>query len=413
MIPLALAFLWAGAVDPAAVLTRVLAKVRQELWRMPNYTCLQTITRDFFVPKAPVRRECEVTLRMKQQPTLDMQLRRSHTDRLRLEVAISRSGEMHAWPGASGFEDRPIDEVVREGPVGTGMFGALLSAVCAQDVRRFVFVKEMVVNGEDRLEYSFSVPKEDSHYRVRVWNSWEPTAYSGTIEVDPAAEEVRHMRVETAMLPPASGSCQSTADVDLAITSIGSGRFPLATVARQRFVAGTGEETVNTIGFSECREYRGESTVRYFETADRSSGTQAARAVPPIPAGLRFTTQLEREIDAATAAAGDAFEARLREPLKDARGRTLAPKGAKVEGRLLRVQVFHRGVEELVVVLRPESVETREGRAPLAASRVLPKVKGTILLPFEWETNAALLRFTGIGATAPKGFVTEWRTMAR
>ena len=92
-----------------------------------------------------------------------------------------------------------------------------------------------------------------------------------------------------------------------------------------------------------------------------------------------------------------------------------------MEGRILRVEVHHPPKEQLLIVLRPESVEVRGARIALsavqdlhrfvAARRKNPRVE--ILLPFAWETNAAILRFDGPGATVPKGFLTEWRTTSR
>jgi hypothetical protein len=413
MIPLALAFLWAGAADPAATLSRVLAKAREDLKRIPNYTCVQTVTREFFTPAAPVKRSCEVLLEAKKKPTLDMKLRPSHTDRLRLEVAMTGVREMHAWVGATRFDDRPIDEFVREGPVGTGMFGSFLAAICEQDVHRLRFERELTVDGHDRLEFSFDVPHKDSHYRVKVYDSWVITAYRGTIEVDPATDDVTRIQVQTAVLPPAAGTCQTTTVLDLARTAMG----PLATVARQRFVAATGHEAVNTMRFSGCREYRGESTIRYEGDSTRTAegGKTRKEERPSIPPGRPFSMELEEAIDPAVAAAGDPFVGRLREPLKDMRGRTLAPRGARVVGRLLRVQQYFSPREETIVVLQPVSVEVRGAAMALSARQDLSKMmaakkKFEILPPFEWEKSAALVRSEGQGAIVPKGFVTLWRT---
>jgi hypothetical protein len=413
MIPLALAFLWAGAADPAATLSRVLAKAREDLKRIPNYTCVQTVTREFFTPVAPVKRSCEVLLEAKKQPTLDMKLRASHTDRIRLEVAMTGVRELHAWVGATRFDERPIDEFVREGPVGTGMFGSFLAAVCEQDVRRFRFERELTVDGHDRLEFSFDVPHKDSHYKVKVYESWVITAYRGTIEVDPATDDVTRIQVRTAVLPPAAGTCQTTTVLDLARTAMG----PLATVARQRFVASTGHEAVNTMRFARCREYRGESTIRYEgDAAPTAEGGKTAKEErQSIPAGMPFSMELAEAIDPAVAAAGDPFVGRLREALKDLRGKTLAPRGARVDGRLLRVQQYFSPRAETIVVIQPLSVEVRGAPVALSARQDLSKMMAAkkrfeILLPFEWEEAAALLRFEGRGEVVPKGFVTLWRT---
>jgi hypothetical protein len=59
------------------------------------------------------------------------------TDRLRLDVTITHRGEIYSWVGASKFEDGSIDEIVKQGPFGTGSFGALLAVIFEQDPRRF------------------------------------------------------------------------------------------------------------------------------------------------------------------------------------------------------------------------------------------------------------------------------------
>lgn len=422
MIPLALSFLWAGALDPTATLARVIQKVRADLGRMPNYTCVETLTRDFYRPMAPVRRACEVLLSMKKAPTLDMKLLPWYTDRLRLEVALSQKGEMRSWVGARQFDDKAIDSVVPNGPAGTGMFGSFLASIFDQDVRAFQFRRELTVEGRLRLEFSFDVPRDDSHYKVKIGNSWETTAYHGTIEVDTEAVEVSRIHVQTAILPPAAGTCQTTSDLSIAPTPIGDWRFPLTVAARQHFVASNGEEAVNTTRFSNCREYRGESTIRFEGEGGPAATSPGGRKSPgpdAMPAGLTFTLRLIGTIDGSTAAAGDRFSARLGSSIRDGR-RTLAPAGSNVEGRLLRVQQYHGRNAELVVVLRPESVEVRGVRIPLTARQDIV-VKGNkkqprieILLPFAWETNAALIRVVGgLGVRIPDRWETHWRTVAR
>lgn len=421
MISLALAFLWAGSADPAASLMRVLEKVRADLRRMPNYTCVETLTREFYRPIAPVKRSCEVLLPMKQAPTLDMKLLPWYTDRLRLEVGLSQKGEIRAWAGASQFEDTAIDRVVPNGPAGTGMFGSFLGSIFDQDVRAFQFLRELTVDGRLRLKYAFSVPESDSNYKVKIGNSWATTAYHGTIEVDPETSEVTRIQVQTAILPPAAGTCQTTSDLSIAATPIGDWSFPLTVAARQHFVASDGGEAVNTTKFSNCREYRGDSTVR-FGTEENRTGGPTGRAVPaapkPIPGGLTFSLRLIGAIDGSTAAAGDRFTARLGSSIREF-GHTFAPAGAKVEGRLLRVQQYHGKNGELVVVLRPEWVEVRGVRIPLAARQDIlttnKKQPGVeILLPFAWETNAALVRAAGgLGVRVPDRWETHWRTVVR
>jgi hypothetical protein len=406
-----------AAADPAEVLHRVLLKLRESLKVIPNYTCVETVTRDFYIPIAPLRRDCAVMLEMKKHPTLDMQLRHAWTDRLRLEVALTKQGEILSWAGASRFDDRPIDELIREGPIGTGVFAALLASIFDQDVMTFRFERRVTVNGEDRLEFSFDVPQSRSHYRVKTGNEWVYSGYRGIFHIDPVREEVTDLRMETAILPEAAFTCQSRTQVEFTMTAIGGGVFPMASRARQQFIASDGNEAINLTHFSDCREYVGESTIRFGDDSAPAAATKGApssRPDPVVPRNLDFSIELTAPIDTATAAAGDRFIGRLRSAL-----RTLAPAGSRVEGRILRVQVTHHPPESALVVLRPESVEVRGVRVPLAATRDLRKEiaanrgKPTrILLPFAHELNAGLYEIPKGKSVLPKGFVSDWRTVS-
>jgi hypothetical protein len=360
-------------------------------------------------------------LEMKKHPTLDMQLRHAWTDRLRLDVALTKQGEILSWAGETRFDDRPIDELIREGPIGTGIFAALLASVFDQDVQTFRFERDVVSNGKDMLEFSFEVPQPRSHYRVKAGTDWVFSAYRGSFNIDPVREEVAALRMETAILPPAAFTCQSRTQVDFTMTAIGAGVFPMASRARQQFIASDGNEAINITQFSDCREYRGESNIRFGEESVPAGASKPVSAKPPepvIPGNIDFSMELTEPIDASTAAAGDRFTARLRSPIRESRT-TLAPAGARVEGRILRVQISHYPDQSALLVLRPESVEARGGRAPLAATRDLRreieaarKSRTRILLPFPYERNAGLFEIPGGRAVLPKGSVSNWRTVS-
>ena len=51
----------ASAADPTAILGRVLLKVQERIKVMPNYTCVETLTRDTTARSCPERR-CDVLL---------------------------------------------------------------------------------------------------------------------------------------------------------------------------------------------------------------------------------------------------------------------------------------------------------------------------------------------------------------
>lgn len=406
--------------DPAEVLQCVTAKVRARDASLPNYTCVQTVTRDYYKPRAStLPRSCPVLAELRRHPTPDMVLERILTDRLRLDVTMTERGEIYSWVGASKFEDASIDQVVREGPIGTGEFGGFLTVVFGRDVKTFRFEREVLVVGHRLMEYSFQVGKAESSYKVKADNSWIVTAYSGTFRADPETCEVVRLEVQSAELPPATGSCVSLTAMDFGPVRIDDTEFLLPKQAQERFVTVTGEEAENTTTFANCREYRGESTVTFFPEPAPAGGKsrQGAPATPiQAPANEPFTFELTTSIATDTAAAGDAFEGRLVNALRDQKGKTLAPAHAVVEGRLLRVQIVRRLPPRAILVLKLRTVEIKGAKVPLAAIRDWSAMrterggKLPILLPFPWEENSGVFQLEGDHASMQAGFRSKWLT---
>lgn len=410
--------------DQFEVLRLVTQKVLASVKDIPNYTCVETVSREFFRPAAAtIPRACNVLLEQRRHPTLDMVLLPTSTDRLRLDVTMAERGEIFSWVGASKFDDAGIDNVVRNGPISTGAFGGFLIAIFKTDAQKWTFERNTVVNGRSLMEYSFQVSKSDSHYKVKLDDSWVNTAYSGTFQVDPETDDLVRMTVETSELPPATGECQTTTAMEFGMVQIGAAQFLLPRQSRQRFVNPTGEEADNITEFTNCREYRGESTVTFLQGPEPlpAGRTRSAQAKPPaLPVGSRFWFELTTPIQSDTAAAGDAFAGKLVQPLRGAMNQVLAPKGTVVEGHLMRVQSF-RTPPDVVVVFRPEAMEIKGSRVPLTAvpdwQRVLAErrrngSKGMeIILPMQGEENSGVFRFSGEHVLVPKGFQSEWRTV--
>lgn len=109
--------------DPAEVLVRATRKVLASVEHIPNYTCVETVNRQYLRPAANhLPRACAALLEVRRHPTLDMVLRGFATDRLRLDVAMTKTGEVFSWVGASRFDDVGVDQVVRNGPMGYRRF---------------------------------------------------------------------------------------------------------------------------------------------------------------------------------------------------------------------------------------------------------------------------------------------------
>jgi hypothetical protein len=425
----ALFFAWAAGMaagaeyDPVDVLKRATQKVLAGAQEIPKYTCVETVNREYFEPAAAtLPRACPVLLEQRSHPTVDMILRPVSTDRLRLDVTLGTGGELFSWAGASRFEDASIDHLVRHGPMATGGFAGFLLAIFETDAKRYVFDGSIMVNGRLRMVYSFQVTKSDSHYEVKIPNSWVRVAYKGTFWVDPETSDVVELTLEGDDLPLATGLCLTNAEIGLARVKIGDGQFLLPTKTRQMFVYQNAEQTLNVTDFTNCREFRGNSTVTFFpdsEAVTNDEGKGPSAKPVSLPAGLPFSLVLKAAIPTDTAAAGDPFSGELAESLRNG-FKVLAPKGAAVEGHLMRVQKFFKP-PEVMVVLKPEAVWIHGERVSFSGRRDWARVladarkKGhknvEILMPLRGEDNSGVFRFTGEHVTLPIGFRSDWKTM--
>jgi hypothetical protein len=407
--------------NPDEVIERVKEKVVTTTARIPNYSCVENVVREYYWPKASLpSRSCPVLMEQRQYPTGDPSLQLAMTDRLHLDVTMTGTGEIFSWIGASRFSDAPINHLV-DGPIVTGSFGGFLSIIFKQDVQKFSFEGTTEADGRRLMAYSFQVASEHSSYIVKVPGSWVKSGYSGTVLVDPETDDLVRLTVNTTGLPASTSACEISTNLDLNLVKIGDSEFLLPAQARQRYVITTGKETESTTIFSECREYRGESSVSFTgpDSGIAGSGQGATAAPLRVPAKQRFTFELSAPIASLTAAAGDAFSGRLLTPLRDKRGKTLAPAGNLVEGRLLRVERHHIAPALTIVVFKLESVDVADSKLPLVAVRDLSqelagprkgKAHIEIALPLPSEKNAGVFRFAGDQAVVPRGFRSDWRT---
>ena len=131
------------------------------------------------------------------------------TDRLRLDVAVAQGREIVSWAGAGQFDTRRVDEVVGEGPTGTGAFGLYLVNVFDNSGVHFRYLGQKTVAGRSLLEYRFTVPVEASGYRVSGHEGWHYTAYDGTFQIDPETLELLRLDLRTDELPPETGMCEA------------------------------------------------------------------------------------------------------------------------------------------------------------------------------------------------------------
>ena len=199
--------------DPKPAHIRVRAKPPEHAARVPNHPCVETISRDWYAQAVTTPpRSCDDLLGRRKRAGVGTLVKLTTTDRLRLDVAIADGHEIFSWAGAARFEDREIDEIVPPGAISTGPFAAMLLGIFQIRDPMFAFEGETTQEGRRLMEYSFTVPEEESHSKVKAGKTWLITGYTGTLVVDPLTAELVRLTVRTAKsFPRPPTSARSTA----------------------------------------------------------------------------------------------------------------------------------------------------------------------------------------------------------
>jgi len=406
---------------PDEVIARLRARILDEAARIPNYTCVQTVDRQFYgaaSPRPPL--SCAALSVERKIPGYRISLYGS--DRFRLDVGADRAHEVYSWAGAERFEDRELPDLI-PGPASSGSFNSLIRMMFGGDVAEFLYHGTQTLDRRRLLAYTFQVPVSRSNYFLgNARGTRKAVPYHGTILVDPETGDLARLDVHIDDAEPESNLCEFEASMDFTRTRIGAGDFLLPKTTRQTFVMPTRWETESTVAFSACREYRADSILKYDDSASsRPAGGKDAAARDPrkIPPGLRVSVELTAAIDSATAAAGDAYAGRLAEPLLDQSKNTLAPRGAIVRGRIMSVQSY-RYPSSVRIALALETVEIGGAALPF---RVVPKRAGSGgdsqgarrpqgELPHSSEADCVLIELSGDHRVIRPGYRAEWVTAA-
>jgi hypothetical protein len=403
--------------------TELLAKARDlaiaRAKRLPDYVCVQTVDRQYFKYLHSVKHlawpgqqnappSCAEIAAFDTQNPRDLVLQ--STDRLRLDLKVSEGTEIATWAGASQFTSRSVFDLDGGGTYETGIMGTFLGDILENGTYRY---KGEESAGDSKLAaYEYRVPLLSSHYRFRTGSGWTPTAYNGVFWVDPDSLEIRRLMLDANEMPPETGGCEANTTIEYQAVKVGAGEFLLPVRSSMRMVRMDGSETRSTAVYSGCRQYRGESTIR-FDDAAAPTDVHAAAPGEPLPAGITLSLALASPIDTDTAAAGDVFTARLREPGRTSKG-VLVPAGAAVGGRIVGMQHSLIPPQQFTISVMLEKLELQGMTAPLFARLSWQAGStGISLPPLGQSPLVATLVFTTNGSRhiVRAGYQMNWITV--
>ncbi|MDP2999901.1 MAG: hypothetical protein Q8N47_20620 [Bryobacterales bacterium] len=364
-------------------LARIKLRMSENLERLPNYTCTETIERS--TRRAGSRR---------------FQL----LDTMRLEVALVEGLELFAWPGAGRFEDREIKDFAPSGgAIGNGNFALHARAVFLGRAPVFQFAGEENLNGRAMLRYDFKVAQVLSGFEVRVGATAAVVGYHGSFWADPRTDEVARLELRASDIPPNLDLKEVSDTMDYSRLRIGESDFLLPTASEMTMIDMRGNLNRNRIQFSGCRQYAGRSLVTFEEPPPAPDAPEPAPRAIELPADLPLTVELTATIESGRSAIGDRLAGVVQ---RDARwkGRLVVPKGALLSGRLAHLErrtvATGRGEATYFVVgIEFDTLEFASGRAEF-----LGRLD---------EIGAVAMPVVRSGLTRPELVGREWSSLAR
>ncbi|MCA2966507.1 MAG: hypothetical protein INH40_21645 [Acidobacteriaceae bacterium] len=346
-----------GLAQPLAPETILLGRTRyhmvETLRRIPNYTCLETIERSVRAPKS-------------RRATL--------VDALRLEVAVVDGKELFSWPGERQFKERDLRELAPGGAIGNGNFALHAKSVFGGNAVRFTYQGREQRQGREVARFTYDVPVQFSGYQIRVGDVTAVVPYHGQVLVDAATLDLIDLEVIADDLPPQLKLQRASDFMHYRRQPIGDTAYLLPVSSEMTMVGLDGAESRNKVTFSACRQYSGDSIVRFDDPEPSGEEPAPAPTVPrlatELPADLLIEASLDENILIEKVVTGDPL---LLTVHRDARHRktTLIPKGARLRARVagidrrafrgytmgIGIQPIEIGHEGQIVPLNAEVVE--------------------------------------------------------
>ena len=355
---------WAGcllAIYPTAAraddaanirIARIRAHMADNLQRLPNYTCTQTIERS-----------------MRPARSRRFQL----LDTLRLEVALVEGKELFAWPGSGKFDDRELSEIVGSGASGNGNFGLHARSIFLGREAQFQYAGEVDLEDRRVYQYVYRVPMLRSGFKLRSGKAEGIAGYHGRFEAETDTLDVVSLDVLAGdEIPPHVPIRAAFTKMRYRRMTIGSGNFLLPESSELAITGLNGDESRNVVELSGCKQYGTESVISFADPPPEETTPATAPFLPSagpvpqvgeLPAGLGFEASLDTALSFPGAAIGDLVEGHL---ISDARkkGAVMIPKGTLVRGRLLAFSYLANArVQTLGITIRLHEIDLPGGRA--------------------------------------------------
>jgi hypothetical protein len=304
------------------LISRIKRHTAQELARLPNCACLQTIQRSHKPAGGKMR----------------------PLDTIRLEVLYEGTRELYASPGARQFTDQHPTAFSSSGMMADGLFALHLKSVLLDGGATYRYQGEANLGGHRQVRYDFEVPVTKSGFFIHIPEGSGTVGLKGSFWADPESFDVLRLEIEADQIPPNLPISEQTTVINYARTRVGSEEVLLPQSGETRMVRFTGEESLNHTELTHCRSFAVQSTVTFgVGTSPQADGPRGPVAAPPeagqpVAPGLLVAMRLATAITEKVAV-GSLIEGTVAGNVSH-RGKVVVPGGATVTGRIRRLERY-------------------------------------------------------------------------
>ncbi len=320
-----------AADDPSEILNQVAHKVAEELAKAANYTCVQTIDRTYFADTNPQANGCAAQIGEREQIM---------HDRLRLDIAVSEGREIYGWHAQSKFSSATVADVVEKGPISSGNFIGFLQNVFLHAGTHFTYDGKSERNGVPVFRFKYAVPIEVSGYHVQSAAHAAPiVAFHGRFDVNAVDFQLMTLQVIADSPSKQTGLCSIETDVTYQMADISGKPSMIPQNFELKVTTSSGVSSLSRSDYSQCREYRGESTLRFDLGAATAPDPLDAPIRPQwLTGNLELKIGLRTPIDDRTSYTGDAVQGTLLSSVSVPGTDLILPRGALLSGLILQLE---------------------------------------------------------------------------
>ena len=325
-------------------LGRIRANVSQQISKVANYTCVESVSRSYFYDEFSRDYGCNNPGKTPKQWYM--------RDRLRLDVAVSEGQEIFSWHGGKSFSSKGIDDIVRSGPISSGSFVGYLRNIFFKEGVRIHFVGHTSSAGEDSYTFDYAVPRGSSHYQVANGKKRWVVPFHGRFTGSGTDFQLTSLQIIADEVPPESDMCSVGSEIEYQLVNI-SGQ---ASLIPKSYVLDMNSSnhlyTTSRSEYTQCREFRGESTLS-FDVKDETEAQHTSTVHDEwLPAGMTLHVRLRTPIDDRTSFMGDPVAGSLVDPVKVKSLGITIPKDAVLHGVITKLEFYSEPFRHCLVSIR-------------------------------------------------------------